>query len=84
MTDDERKRLAHNIISHASNGVTPEVLEPVYQYWRNVHANLGAGVEAGVKAKLAEAGAAQQPAREGQSAVAGDSAEPKVKAGAQA
>ncbi|BCI55605.1 catalase [Mycolicibacterium litorale] len=85
MTAEERERLAHNIIGHASNGVTPEVLERVYQYWRNVDADLGAKVEAGVKAKLAEAdGAGTQPAQEGQSAVAGDSAEPKVKVGAQA
>jgi catalase len=84
MTDEERERLAHNIIGHASNGVTPEVLERVYQYWRNVDADLGAKVEAGVKAELAETdGAAQQP-QEGQSAVAGDSAEPKVTVGAQA
>ncbi|KUI36842.1 catalase [Mycobacterium sp. GA-2829] len=81
MTDDERERLAHNIIGHASNGVTPEVLERVYQYWRNVDADLGAKVEAGVKAKI---GTAQQPPQEGQSAVAGDSAEPKIEVGAQA
>jgi catalase len=84
MTDEERERLAHNIIGHASNGVTPEVLERVYQYWRNVDADLGAKVEAGVKAKLAEADAAPQLPQEGQSAVAGDSAEPKIKVGAQA
>jgi hypothetical protein len=60
------------------------VLERVcQQHWKNVDPDLGAKVEAGVKAKLAErAGAAVQPAHQGQSAV--DHADPKVNVGAQA
>ncbi|MEO6793233.1 MAG: catalase [Mycobacterium sp.] len=50
MDDAARKRLAANIIGHVSDGVTEPVLSRVFEYWRNVDPDLGAKVEAGVRA----------------------------------
>jgi catalase len=52
MDDAARERLAGNIIGHASNGVTEEVLVRVFQYWSNVDPDLGKKVEEGVRANL--------------------------------
>jgi catalase len=41
LNDEQRERLANNIIGHASNAVSEPVLERVFQYWRNVDKNLG-------------------------------------------
>ncbi|WET79213.1 catalase [Amycolatopsis sp. QT-25] len=41
MDDEQRERLANNIIGHASNDVSRPVLERVFQYWRNVDKDLG-------------------------------------------
>ncbi|WP_410576541.1 catalase [Amycolatopsis sp. lyj-108] len=41
MDDEQRERLANNIIGHASNDVSRPVLERVFEYWRNVDKDLG-------------------------------------------
>ncbi|MGC7099338.1 catalase [Amycolatopsis lurida] len=46
MDDEQRERLANNIIGHASNEVSQPVLERVFEYWRNVDKNLGDKVAA--------------------------------------
>jgi catalase len=48
MDDTDREHLAHNIVAHAGDGVSPEVRERVVQYWTNVDAGLGAHVAAGL------------------------------------
>ena len=48
--DGERDRLVHNIVVHLLNGVTDEVLERAFEYWRNVDEDLGLRVEKGVSA----------------------------------
>ncbi|MCV7314206.1 catalase [Mycolicibacillus parakoreensis] len=52
MDDEQRKRLADNIIGHVSGGVREPVLSRVFEYWRNVDPDLGARVEQGVRANL--------------------------------
>jgi catalase len=42
--------LVHNIVVHLLNGVTDEVLERAFEYWRNVDEDLGVRVEKGVSA----------------------------------
>jgi catalase len=88
MDPAERNRLASNIIGHASNNVTEEVLARVFQYWTNVDAELGAKVEAGVRANLASGGGAADQSsakpQEGQSSAPGTSEERSaVEVGAQ-
>jgi catalase len=41
LNDEQRERLAGNIIAHAGNGVSQPVLERVFEYWRNVDKTLG-------------------------------------------
>ncbi|WP_410655959.1 catalase [Amycolatopsis sp. lyj-112] len=41
LDDEQRERLANNIIGHASNDVSRPVLERVFEYWRNVDKDLG-------------------------------------------
>lgn len=53
MDDEQRKRLADNIIGHVSNGVREPVLSRVFAYWRNVDPVLGQQVQDGVGANLA-------------------------------
>jgi catalase len=52
LDDDQRDRLAHNIIGHVTDGVREPVLSRVFEYWRNVDAELGKKVEEGVRSKL--------------------------------
>ena len=52
LDDAARDRLAHNIIGHVSQGVKEPVLSRVFEYWRNVDADLGTTVEEGVRANL--------------------------------
>jgi catalase len=52
LDDDQRERLAHNIIGHVSKGVREPVLSRVFEYWRNVDPDLGKKVEEGVRSKL--------------------------------
>ncbi|AEF37987.1 catalase KatE [Mycolicibacter sinensis] len=51
--EEQRKRLAANIIGHVSAGVREPVLSRVFEYWHNVDEDLGRDVEAGVRANLA-------------------------------
>jgi len=41
MDDEQRERLASNIIGHAKKGVSEPVLSRVFEYWRNVDKALG-------------------------------------------
>jgi catalase len=41
LNDEQRERLANNIIGHAGNDVSQPVLDRVFEYWRNVDKNLG-------------------------------------------
>jgi catalase len=50
--DDERERLAHNVIGHVSNGVKEPVLSRVLEYWKNIDEDLGKLIEEGVRANL--------------------------------
>lgn len=52
LDDEQRKRLAENIIGHVSAGVVEPVLSRVFQYWHNIDPDLGRAVEAGVRANL--------------------------------
>jgi catalase len=49
LSDEQRDRLAHNIIGHVSKGVKEPVLSRVFEYWRNVDADLGKKIEEGVR-----------------------------------
>ena len=53
MDDDERERLASNVIGHVSNGVEEPVLSRVFEYWKNVDPDLGKKIEEGVRNRLA-------------------------------
>ena len=68
------KRLVNNVVGHLLNGVTEPVLQRAFEYWSNVDKNLGAKIEAGVRAKQDEKDpkAAEQanPARSGMQAKA--------------
>ncbi|HVC24234.1 MAG TPA: catalase [Acidimicrobiales bacterium] len=44
----ERDHLVANIVAHASNGVSPEVLARVVEYWHSVDVDLGARVAKGL------------------------------------
>lgn len=48
LTDEERDRMVANVIGHVGGTRIPEVRERALQYWRNVDADLGARVEAGL------------------------------------
>ncbi|MEU3013966.1 catalase [Nocardia asteroides] len=50
LDDAARQRLADNIVGHVLAGVTEPVLSRVFEYWRNVDADLGKAVEEGVRA----------------------------------
>jgi len=49
MDDNARERLVGNIVGHVLNGVSEPVLLRVFEYWRNVDADLGKKVEEGVR-----------------------------------
>jgi catalase len=44
LSETDREHLASNIAGHVGNGVTPEMVERVLEYWRSVDPNLGAEV----------------------------------------
>jgi catalase len=48
MSDADREHLVQNIVTHASDEVTPEMQARVVAYWSNVDADLGARVAAGL------------------------------------
>ena len=51
LDDSARERLAHNVVGHVLKGVKEPVLSRVFEYWRNVDADLGKTIEEGVRAK---------------------------------
>ena len=52
LDDEARDRLAHNVIGHVSKGVKEPVLSRVFEYWRNIDADLGKKIEEGVRANI--------------------------------
>ena len=48
LTEPERERLVANIVGHVGGTRIPAIRERALQYWRNVDADLGARVEAGL------------------------------------
>ena len=49
MDDAQRERLVNNVIGHLSAGVSEPVLERALQYWRNIDADIGERIAAGMK-----------------------------------
>ncbi|SEK46781.1 catalase [Roseovarius nanhaiticus] len=49
MDDAARDRLVGNIVGHLSAGVSEQVLERAFEYWRNVDQGIGERVEKGVR-----------------------------------
>jgi len=54
MNDTDREHLVTNIVAHAGDSVTDDVLARVIKYWTNVDADLGARVAAGLGYKPAQ------------------------------
>ncbi|GAA3602687.1 catalase [Kineosporia mesophila] len=54
LDDAARDRLVTNIVGHLLNGVSEPILTRAFAYWRQVDADLGAKIEAGVRAKQDE------------------------------
>lgn len=52
LDDAARERLVNNIVGHVLGGVSEPVLSRVFEYWRNVDADLGKKVEDGVRQGL--------------------------------
>ncbi|EOM77688.1 catalase [Rhodococcus rhodnii] len=52
LDDAARERLVGNIVGHVLGGVSEPVLSRVFEYWKNVDADLGKRVEEGVRAGL--------------------------------
>ena len=52
MDDAARKRLVNNVVGHVSNGVQEPVLSHVFEYWKNIDAELGKNIEEGVRERL--------------------------------
>ncbi|OLO09978.1 catalase [Chromohalobacter japonicus] len=53
MDDAARDRLVNNVVGHVSDGVEEPVLSRVFEYWKNIDAEIGRRIEAGVKANKA-------------------------------
>ncbi|SDK68646.1 catalase [Microbulbifer yueqingensis] len=49
MDDAQRERLVSNVVGHLKAGVTDEVLERAFDYWRKVDQDIGDRIEKGVK-----------------------------------
>ncbi len=49
LDDAARERLVHNVVGHVLEGVKEPVLSRVFEYWRNVDADLGKKIEEGVR-----------------------------------
>jgi catalase len=56
-----RERLIGNVVGHASNGVSEDVLKRVFAYWTKIDAEVGAAVEKGVREKTATTSPAAGP-----------------------
>ncbi|MCK0769776.1 catalase [Chromohalobacter canadensis] len=50
MDDAARDRLVNNVVGHVSDGVEEPVLSRVFEYWKNIDAEIGRRIEEGVKA----------------------------------
>ncbi|MCK0746222.1 catalase [Chromohalobacter nigrandesensis] len=50
MDDAARDRLVNNVVGHVSGGVEEPVLSRVFEYWKNIDAEIGRRIEEGVKA----------------------------------
>lgn len=50
MTEDARERLVNNVVGHLSDGVSDEVLERVFDYWKKIDTKIGEKIEAKMKA----------------------------------
>ncbi|MGO1344178.1 catalase [Chromohalobacter japonicus] len=53
MDDAARDRLVNNVVGHVSGGVEEPVLSRVFEYWKNIDAEIGRRIEEGVKANKA-------------------------------
>jgi catalase len=53
MNEAQRERLVHNVVGHVLNGVHEPVLSRVFEYWKNIDAEVGKGIEEGVRDRLA-------------------------------
>lgn len=49
LDDAARSRLVDNVVGHLCDGVSDEVLQRAFVYWRNIDAEIGTRIEAGVK-----------------------------------
>ncbi|MCU1697525.1 MAG: catalase [Mycobacterium sp.] len=49
MDDAARQRLVSNVVGHLRNGVSKEVLDRVFVYWKNIDDELGQEIEAAVR-----------------------------------
>jgi catalase len=58
MDDAQRERLVHNVVGHVADGVKEPVLSRVFEYWRNIDADIGDKIEQGVRAKRDNNGSA--------------------------
>ena len=52
MDDAARNRLVNNVVGHVSKGVQEPVLSRVFEYWKNIDAELGKKIEEGVRERL--------------------------------
>jgi len=52
MDDSARNRLVHNVVCHATNGVLEPVLSRVFEYWKNIDAEVGKRIEEEVRERL--------------------------------
>lgn len=50
LDDAERERLVGNIVGHILGGTSEALYERIFEYWRNVDADLGKKIEEGVRA----------------------------------
>ncbi|GGC75657.1 catalase [Hoyosella rhizosphaerae] len=50
LDDAARDRLVNNVIGHVSDGVTSEVLDRVFAYWKNIDEEVGKRIEEGIRA----------------------------------
>lgn len=49
MDDAARSRLVSNVVGHLEDGVSGEVLERAFEYWRNIDKDIGDRIEEGVR-----------------------------------
>jgi catalase len=49
MDEAARQRLVSNVVGHLRNGVSKEVLDRVFEYWKNIDNELGDEIEAAVR-----------------------------------